>query len=374
MKLSPLDASLIPALEAFHQRLGDNGGPAYRFGTAVAAVPDAAQPPPVFTETMVAVDGPDVRGGIILQHHLVHTSSGDQHGVNIQLPLSEGTVDRRFAHVGVWLIRKTLERYPCAFAVGMGGLEQPLPKLLSALRWTVVPVPFLFRVHNVGRFLHNMPTLNRSAARRVVSATMARSGVGWATIRAVQVITAARYSRQKIHPSLSKSRFSAWGDWATDVWNAARSHYVIAVERDRASLSVLYPAEHSGTLCWRVQSAGETVGWFVLLRTAMAGSDYFGNLTVGTVLDCLCVPGHEAGVAKAARQALDDLEVDISLTNQLHRSWRRAFQAAGYLSAPSNYLFAASPALMRAGGDASIEHVLAATHVTRGDGDGRIHL
>jgi hypothetical protein len=49
-----------------------------------------------------------------------------------------------------------------------------------------------------------------------------------------------------------------------------------------------------------------------------------------------------------------------------------AFRRAGYLSGPSNYILALSPALTAAvRGEADGE---ARIHVTRGDADGRIHL
>ena len=102
----------------------------------------------------------------------------------------------------------------------------------------------------------------------------------------------------------------------------------------------------------------------------MAGNDYFGDLTVGTVLDCQAVPGFEGCVARGARTTLQELSVDISLTNQLHSHWQRAFRAAGYISGRSNYMFAASPALLKSSGGVTVDGM----HVTRGDGDGRIHL
>ena len=111
----------------------------------------------------------------------------------------------------------------------------------------------------------------------------------------------------------------------------------------------------------------------MLLRTPMRGSPAFGDLVVGTVLDAMALPGYERAVALAARRLCGELGVDLSLTNQLHAAWQTAFRAAGYLSGPSNYLFAASPALhalTEAAGAGAADRV----HLTRGDGDGRIHL
>jgi len=66
------------------------------------------------------------------------------------------------------------------------------------------------------------------------------------------------------------------------------------------------------------------------------------------------------------------LGVDLIVTNQSHGAWTAACDAAGYLRGPSNFLLATSPALTK---------LLVQTQVaddeiylTRGDGDGPIHL
>jgi hypothetical protein len=109
----------------------------------------------------------------------------------------------------------------------------------------------------------------------------------------------------------------------------------------------------------------------VLVYRQMLGSHAFGDLHVGTVLDSFALPGHEPAVARLARTLCADRGVDLSLTNQLHVAWQHAFRAAGYLSGPSNFLVAASPALHAAAGEGDR---LARVHLTRGDGDGRINL
>jgi predicted MPP superfamily phosphohydrolase len=65
-------------------------------------------------------------------------------------------------------------------------------------------------------------------------------------------------------------------------------------------------------------------------------------------------------------------EVDLVLVNHSHAAWVRAFSSAGFLAGPSNYLLAISKRLtelVRA--EPQGEERM---HVTRGDGDGRIHL
>jgi hypothetical protein len=372
LRLEPLSAALVPAVEAFHSRLDAQGGPPYRFGTRVDTPADAASPSPMRMETWLAVESEHVRGGILVQHLWMDSATGRIPAVNIQLPLSEGTVDRRYSHVGPWLIRSVQRREPRVFAVGMGSMEQPLPQLLAALRWTVVPVPFFFHVHRPFRFLREMPMLRRSPARRLLVAAVAYTGAGFMGVRiGTGVRTLLRRGMRRVR-KLDVRPLEDWGPWATDMWERVHAANSLAVVRDEASLRVLYPPVGDRTRCYRVEHGGRAVGWFVLLTTRMQDSAYFGNLHVGTILDAQAIDGFEHHVLAAARRTLYSLHVDLSVTNQLHATWQRACEENGYWRGPSNFLFAASPALLKAAGREG--DVLARVHLTRGDGDGRIHL
>jgi hypothetical protein len=372
LRLEPLSAALVPAVEAFHSRLEAQGGPPYRFGTRVDTPADAASPSPMRMETWLAVDSEHVRGGILVQHLWMDSATGRIPAVNIQLPLSEGTVDRRYSHVGAWLIRSVQRREPRVFAVGMGSMKQPLPQLLAALRWTVVPVPFFFHVHRPFRFLREMPMLRRSPAQRLLVAAVAYTGAGFMGVRiGTGVRTLLRRGMRRVR-KLDVRPLEDWGPWATDIWERVHAANSLAVVRDEASLRVLYPPVGDRTRCYRVEHGGRVVGWFVLLTTRMQDSAYFGNLHVGTILDAQAIDGFERHVLAAARRTLYSLNVDLSVTNQLHATWQRACEENGYWRGTSNFLFAASPALLKAAGREG--DVLARVHLTRGDGDGRIHL
>jgi hypothetical protein len=373
LRLEPLTARLIPALEAFHRRLESKGGPAYRFGTDVrdTTVADGkgGRTP---MQTWVAVDGDDVRGGILLQHLEFDTVTGRVPVLNIQLPLSEGTVDRQYAHVGMWLIRSVQRMHANVYAVGMGGMNQPLPQLLQAMKWTVAPVPFLFFVHRPSRFLRQLPLLRQSAARSAIGAMLSYTGIGSLGMGIGSRLTALSAGDVRWRSRVHTSEITHWEPWATQIWNAVRDRYSLAAARDASALMHLYPPTGDRTLCFRVDHHGSPVGWFALLVTPMRGNEYFGDLTVGTVLDAQALPGFESDVVAAARTTLHDRNADISVTNQLAESWQRAFRSNGYWSRPSNFLFACSPALRKAAGE--LPEPLRSAHVTRGDGDGRIHL
>jgi hypothetical protein len=118
---------------------------------------------------------------------------------------------------------------------------------------------------------------------------------------------------------------------------------------------------------------GERVdGWAVLYETRARSHPHFGDLHVGTILDCGARPGYARAVAALAARRLDEQGVDLVITNQAHAIWVEGFRRAGFLAGPSNYVLALSPRLaevVRAQREGERR-----MHATRGDADGRVHL
>lgn len=373
LRFEPYTADRAPAVRAFNGRLDAAAMPG-AFRLPVDAPEPAPAPPArpaVYSEWFLAVDGDDVRGGVMLQHQQFVVGAAEAPAVNIQLPLSEGWADNRFGFVGMWLIKQVLRRHPRTFAVGMGGMEQPLPKLLVAMGWDVRPVPFFFHVHNAGAFLRQMPQLRRTRARAAAADVAAATGAGWAALRAVELFRRATAGGRA--PELEASAERGWGAWADDVWRGAQRSAALVGVRDRRTLAALYPpAERQ--LIYRLRDRGADVGWVTLLRTPMRDSKYFGNLVVGTILDALTLPGYELAAVRAARRVLTQLGADLSVSNQTHGVWQAALRTAGYIAGPSNYLLATSKPLTEAVRAAAPPDGRERMHVTRGDGDGRIHL
>ena len=145
---------------------------------------------------------------------------------------------------------------------------------------------------------------------------------------------------------------------------------MIAV-RDCQTLNILYPPG-ARFLRYRVTRAGRTVGWAVLLDTQMSDNKYFGNLRVGSIVDCLASPEDASAVIRAATRALEERSVDLIVTNQSHAAWCAGTRDAGFLRGPSNFPFLASRELAKL--VQPLPSNMPHCHLTRGDGDGPIHL
>jgi hypothetical protein len=368
VRIRPYEERDVPAVAALNERLAAGGSP-FRFPSS--PVP-AWLPPgpgrPLWQELYVAEDDGEIRGGYVLKRQRFGVRGELRSSVGFgQLPLSEGAVDRRFGMLGVRLLRDMVRRSPELFFLGMGGLRLPLPAMLARMRWTLRPVPFLFKPLRTGRVLRGLTALRSSATRRLALDALALSGLG-----ALGSALAGRLLARRPPADLAWEPVDRFDAWADEVWQATwRSHALIGL-RDGASLGSLYPAGAERFLRLRMLRSGRVVGWAVLLDTAMRDHKQFGSLRVGTLADCLARPGHETDVAAAATRTLAERGVDLIVSNQAHGAWRAALRAQGFFAGPSNFFFAASPAL--AALLAPFDESLPSIHMNRGDGDGPIHL
>jgi hypothetical protein len=227
-------------------------------------------------------------------------------------------------------------------------------------------MPFLFQIVRPGRVLRELPLLRRRSYLRVAALFAAASGAAWLAGTALQY--KARGARRRAR-RLQLSRVDEWGSWADDLWQQTRDRVTFTVARDRATLECLYPLGDRRLIAYVARDAGETIGWAVCLNTPMQAHAHFGNLRVATVLDAAGSPEIAPLLAARISGVLAAEGADLVITNQSHAQWIDAFRRAGFLTGPSNYQLAMSKTLSAAIGS-GVDRV----HVTRGDGDGRIHL
>ena len=357
MQIEPYSRVHEPAVISFNARLAA-GGSRYKLPA----------PAPPELEGFLAVDGTDVRGGYFVKHQTFFVRGSPTRVQHLELPVSEGSVDPRHSPVGVQILLHAQRRHPLMYSLGIGGLGLPLPRMLATMGWRFRLVPFFFRVLRAAPFLRNVALLRGTRLRRFASDLFAATGIANAAFFALH---AARTT-----PSLSWRMYhdevvDSFDKWADDVWTLARPSLSLAATRDAAALARAYPRSDTRFIRVRVARAAATIGWAVLLATDMRAHAHFGSMRVGTIVDCLAVPGHERAVVDAATRELGRRGVALIVTNQQHAAWVTALSRAGYLRGPSNYAFGASKRLGKALG---IDAAGTRLHLTRGDGSGPIHL
>jgi hypothetical protein len=326
-----------------------------------------ANPLPVSKEQFIVLEKETVRGGFILQKQDFWVQGGTHAVWNIQAPLSEGIVDRKYNFLALWFLNELQSRNPLIYSVGMGSSSRPYPRLLKALKWYLTEVPFLFRICNATRFFREMRALRTSPARRIGLDIAAFSGLGALGIHAIHAWKAKR-------PTGGPAKIEtcpSFGGWADEIWRAAKGEHSLCAARTQAALNCLYPQSLERLNRLRVQANGTIVGWAAVQVSTMQDHKYFGNLRLGVVIDCMATQKFAHHVLQAAANALEDSGVDLIVSNQSHAMWIGALKASGFLSGPSNFLFGASPKLAEL---ARLPASWQTSSINRGDGDGMINL
>ncbi len=315
-------------------------------------------------------DGATVRGAYCIKVQDFWINGQPRTIGDLGLPLSEGIVDPRYWFLGPLLIKDALNRYPLMYGLGMGGLENPLPRMLSALGWSLAPVPFAFRFVRPTRCLRQLPRLRGTPPRRLFCDALAVTGASWAGARLFDLYNRARWPRVD---SCEIEEVDRFGPWTDDVWRAAQGSYFFAAVRDQATMNTLYGDSRVFRCQFlKISRAGRALGWTMVLDTTVKDHRHFGDLRVGTLADGFARPEDVPAVIVRATRFLERRGVDLIVTNQSHRAWRAGLKTAGFLNGPSNFVLALSPPLATLVGP--IEDRLGDYHVNRGDGDGPINL
>jgi hypothetical protein len=369
LSIVPFTPEWTSAVREFNARLLAGGLDAtLEFPETPAAEFSVDPAEPIWQEFFLAVEGSFVRGGYFLTHepwicHGTPITVG-----NYRLPVSEGMIDAKYAGVALAIMRHALKRQPLIYCLGMGSYDRPLPRTLKAMKWPMFTTPFFFRSIRPGRVLRNLESMRRSARKRLMFDAAALTGAAWAGIRFLQFVKTKPISSHDLR-TVAVDKF---GSWADDLWARVSGRYTLLSRRDTRILSIRYPETDGRFLRLRFERDGSAIGWAVLLDTTMNRHKHFGDLRVGTIVDCFGDPAEAPSIVRSAASVLEHRGVDLIVSNQSHAEWCSAFLTSGFLEGPSNRIFAASPKLAEA--VQSFDQSKGSMHLTRGDAAGPIHL
>ncbi|MFZ3340465.1 MAG: hypothetical protein WA213_06255 [Terriglobales bacterium] len=366
------------AVQDFNRRLqGSSGDPNFVFSQS--AVPRWLPPSgnnPVWNEFYVAIDGstkggPTVRGVYALKQEVIFVRGKGLYRIGCyHHPLSEGIVDRSFASVGALLARDALAQQPLLYALGMGGMERSIAKMLKALGFSLTPIPFYFRVVHPTRFLREMRALRTEPWRASLMNLAAATGAGWLAVKSAQAAASLRSKAPNASADFTVEEGVEFSDWADELWAQAKETVSFATVRDANTLRLLYPPDFTSNIAsartLRISRNGSAIGWAIIGQRRK--DPKFGEMRVGSIVDCWALPENAATVIRAATQSLEKDDVDLIVSNQSHHAWCAALEKAGFLKGPSTFIFAASKKLTEL--LQPLQDKPASFHITRADGDG----
>jgi hypothetical protein len=354
-----------PAVQDFNQRLQSGGAePDLVFFTyAQPRWLPRADGASLYQEYFVALENGVVRGGYALKQQNFFFADGVTRNVAYyHHPISEGIVNKSYAAVGAMLLKDAMSRAPLLYCLGMGGYDRPLPRMLVRLGWAHCAVPFYFHVVHPNRFFKQIEALRTSPFRRFMLNLAAWTGVGWAGVKTIQGLRKLRAPEA----SFTAEPVGDFSDWVDPLWEQAKNLYAMTAVRDCQTVRTLYPASDTHFTRLRVFRGGQDMGWAVVGERRK--DEKYGAMRVGSIVDCWATPDNSLPVVQAAAATLVDQGADLIVSNQSHRLWASALEHAGFLSSPSNFIFAAGKklsALLQPFAESQPR-----LHFTRADGDG----
>ena len=322
-------------------------------------------------ERFVAVENGDVYGGYLLKRQQCFLDGESIEIGSLQLPLSLGDVDSEFGRVSVALLFDAIRRTPYVYSLGLGSEETKFARLLAAAGWPHLSVPFYFSPKSPNRFARNI----RLPAGHTGTQALLRAAGYLRVTRpafALQQLRVRRRASNRPGPAVDVREIASFDERADGLFLACVDRYSFVCDRGFAALSREYPAGEPRFVRVVVERGGELVGWVVLLDTQMADDKYFGDLRVGSIVDCFAAPEDALTVLRAADEMLTQRGVDLVVSNQLHADWYRALEALGYRRGPSNFFFYYSDRLAER--LQPTEGWPERCHLNRGDGEGPGHL
>jgi hypothetical protein len=323
----------------------------------------------LYQECFVAIDASSiVRGGYMLKHQPFLWKGNPAELVTYQIPISEGIVDRKYAILGLNLYRDALRRHPQLWGFGGGGLHVPVGKFLVAVGCRTTMIPFWFRVISPNAFLRNIAYLRTHPLMRIIGEFLDFSGLGWLGIKGLF----SMIGHYRSPADVSYEIVPEFSEWTNDVWDRSKNDYSLIAVRDHQILNILYPASQPRFIRLKITKGNLIVGWAVLLNTLMSKHGYFGDMRVGTLVDCLSKPEDTRDVVACATEVLESCGSDLIISNQSNQLWCNALRSCGFLEGPSNLPLYFSPKLAEHWNP--LDGHVTSFHFNRGDGDGPFNL
>lgn len=360
----------VEAIRAFNLRMREGGT---KWGWYEDPVPSWIPPSPgqrVWREYYVAIEDKDtVRGAYALKPQEWWVNGRTTLVTDWQGPFSEGAYDRKYNMLGLRLLRDMLKKRPLLYSWGHGGYEESLPKMLRSLNWLMHDTPFCLRILHPQAFLRKNAYLRRDVRQRLALDLLANTGLGWLGTKALFFALSASRPRLRRAKTVREEAVSTFGGWADELWHRCREAYRAIAIRDAATMNVLVPDKGwPPGLRLKVSRNGALVGWAVVMDTQMSGDGRFGDLRVGSIVDCFALPEGAGDVIASAVRFLTERGVDIIVSNQSHPAWIEAFAGSGFVVLRRRRIFAASPDLQRA--LEPFDETKRGLHLTNMDGHG----
>ena len=285
-------------------------------------------------------------------------------------PITAGLFNKKYNVCGLLLLNDAQKKNSNLFSLGMGSYSNSLPKLIKALKWKLKKVPFFFKIINPNNFLKNINYFKNNKLKSLIIYFLEKSGFGWIFIKLIFFLSSLQNNIFNKKNEISCEEVNFFDNDVNDVWKNTKKNNSFIALRNNEYINSLYNNKKFVKL--KFTENKKIVGWSISLCNKVTDHKFFGNMCLGSVVDCLSLKDKESDIINKTFKILEKKGADLVVSNQSHRLWKKAFWKNGFIRGPSNFIFASSPVLSK---KLDFNNKLSNdAHITRGDGDGPINL
>ena len=306
-----------------------------------------------------------VVGAYILQNQIFFINGNYQYLADFMLPISEGSINKKYNFIGLLIQNNALKKQPNLFALGMGGKNTKIHQIHKANKWKFFNIPFLFRVINFSSFFNNIKYIRNYNNLYLFLKILEKTYIINIIITFFNLIIDLRINK-RFGNYYQVQKFS---DWSNDIWSKSKNQYDLIAKRDCNNLNVLY-GNNNNLIKLKIQKGNLIYGWCVLKRSKLKNHNHFGDMYLGTIIDFLSIPKYEKNVVQAALYYFKENKVDLIVTNQSNEKFIKILKNNGFFKGPSNFDLAISKKLEKKLKNLNVNKF----HINRGDGDGPTNL
>ena len=285
-------------------------------------------------------------------------------------PTTAGLFNKRYNICGLTLLNDAVKKNSYLFSLGMGSYSNSLPKLLKTLKWRLKKVPFFFKVINPNSFLKNINYFKNSKLNTLLIYILEKTGIGWVLIKFIFLLTSSVANIFHKRDEIECEKVNFFNDDINNIWEKSKKNNSFIALRNNEYINFLYKDKKFIKL--KFIEKNEIIGWSIAVCNKVNNHKHFGNMNLGSIIDCLALKDKEVNIIKKTLKILETEGADLVVSNQSHIQWKKAFWKNGFLRGPSNFIFASSePLSKKLGFQNKLNDDM---HITRGDGDGPINL
>lgn len=376
ISISKYEEADIPAVKRFNKRFKDAEGHFIFPESNICKEFPKDNSSRFFSEYFLAKDeSGEVRGGYIFRNQEFNIKTNIVEIVFLKLPLSEAVIDNKYSLVGPMIIQDLQARNRHVFALGMGGFQYALPKILKKIGWYMYLVPFYFYISNPKKFLSDFEYINKlktTLSKRILFNTVKKTRLLDLFVAGLNLVSALRrLLLVNNYRNIRQECVTEFSSFADEIWEANKNYYSFVGKRDSTILNKLYPKEISKFHRIKISKNEKCIGWTVVICTKMNNDQYFGNLNVGTIVDSFSNPEYADILINESTRFLKEQNADLIISNNSNLKYGKAFIKCGFLKGPSNFILALSKGF-KDFFDKEVD--FGNSFIMRGDGDGPINL